>query len=191
MVPCLVHENGRNARSPGMSHCGKRGKPHAYPCPYEAITSTGRRVRLAWAHPHQAKARKAIAVLLNGVSRIDAAGPDGKPTFHEIFRSLLRVADNLHSLVQIVHASQARTSERPQKCHVPSRPPRLRPVGGRDSWAVRVTAPRVPCLSSRLRTAVSPGHRRARPQRRRRIRTGSRSRRRSSQPVSGRAPIRL
>ena len=116
MVPYLVRENGRNARSPGMSRYRKRGKPHTYPCSYEVITSTRRRVRLAWVHPHQAKARKAIAVLLNGVSRIDAAGPEGKPTFHEIFRCILRVAENHHDLVQIVQGSQAHTSERPRKC---------------------------------------------------------------------------
>ena len=112
MVPCMVRENGLNARSFGMSRCGKRGKPHAYPCPYEAITSTGRRARLTWAHPHQAKARKAIAVLLNGASRIDAAGPEGKPTFHEIFRCLLRVAENHHGLVLIIQESEISTTGR-------------------------------------------------------------------------------
>jgi hypothetical protein len=112
MVRCLVRENGRDARSPGMWYCGKRGKPRAYPCPYDAITSKRRRVRLAWAHPHQAKARKAIAVLLNGASRIDAAGPEGKPTFHEIFRCLLRVAENHHGLVLIIQESEISTTGR-------------------------------------------------------------------------------
>src|SRR5450755_2981045 len=44
MVPCPVRENARNARSPGMSRCRKREKPHVFCLPIEVIKGADRHI---------------------------------------------------------------------------------------------------------------------------------------------------